>query len=382
MSAAVLLAVIFVLTLLVVTWLLNQLPRYTVAAFDTIHRYSPLDGLRGILALSVFTHHFFKNYYFQTTGRWYSPNINFFTNLGSVPVSLFFLITGYLFFSKLQKPTIDWSYLYRARVQRIVPLYLFLGVSIVAIYFTQTHPPLSLSEWQHWMVRWLTFNNQSLKDFYAWPLVAGAAWTLLYEWGFYFSLPGWYLLTHPSQVRAWRNVAMLIISLPILYYVVTHTVIKLYWLFLLAFFAVWLRDFFKNLLAKFPITISLTLSLLTIVILLYTSAYSYWQIVLCAILFCFIANGFDYFGVLYQQGLRILGEFSYSLYLTHGVVMYAFFNLLNLHDFDQPMRHYVLTYPLVFVLVIACAWLSYRYIEKPFMYRPVRPTKQGLVVHA
>ena len=370
MSATVLLAVVFVLSLTLVTWLLNQLPQRMIVGFDATQRHSPLDGIRGILALSVFTHHFFKNYFFQTTGRWQSPNIDFFTNLGSVPVSLFFLITGYLFFGKLKQPRMDWQYLYRSRLQRIVPLYLFLGICIVAIYFTQQHPPLARSEWQQWTLRWLSFNNQSLKDFYAWPLVAGAAWTLLYEWGFYFSLPLLFLLAHPKQLNHWQNIAMLMISLPVLYYVFTHTIIKLYGLFLLAFFAVWLEDFFKNLLAKFPTLISIALCLLTLFILFKTSAYSYGQMLLCGLLFCFIANGFTYFEVLYQQGLKVLGELSYSLYLTHGLVMYVSFNLLNLHDFSQSMTAYVWTYPLVLVFVVMFAVIGYNYIEKPLMHRP------------
>ena len=64
MSATVLLAVVFVLSLTLVTWLLNQLPQRMIVGFDATHRHSPLDGIRGILALSVFTHHFFKNYFF------------------------------------------------------------------------------------------------------------------------------------------------------------------------------------------------------------------------------------------------------------------------------------------------------------------------------
>lgn len=374
MSATVLLAVVFFMTVAIATWLLNQLPQHWLVAFDSTHRHSPLDGMRGILALSVFTHHFFKNYFFQTTGRWQSPNIDFFSNLGSVPVSLFFLITGYLFFGKLKKPSMDWRYLYRSRIQRIVPLYLWLGVGIVAIYFTQDHPPLPWSAWQDWLLQWLSFNNQSLKDFYAWPLVAGAAWTLLYEWGFYFFLPLVFLLLHPRQVFQWQNVVMLMISLPMLYYVLTHTALKLYWLFFLALFAVWWQDFFKKLLHSFPLAMAIFLCLLTGWIMLKTSAYSTVQIALCALLFCFIANGFDYLGVLYQQGLKILGELSYSLYLTHGLVMYAWFNLLNLHDFRQPMTDYIGTYPPVFVMVVIFAWLGYRYIEKPLMHRPARPS--------
>ena len=163
---------------------------------------------------------------------------------------------------------------------------------------------------------------------------------------------------------------MLMISLPVLYYVFTHTIIKLYGLFLLAFFAVWLEDFFKNLLAKFPTLISIALCLLTLFILFKTSAYSYGQMLLCGLLFCFIANGFTYFEVLYQQGLKVLGELSYSLYLTHGLVMYVSFNLLNLHDFSQSMTAYVWTYPLVLVFVVMFAVIGYNYIEKPLMHRP------------
>ena len=39
MSATVLLAVVFVLSLTLVTWLLNQLPQRMIGGFDASHRY-------------------------------------------------------------------------------------------------------------------------------------------------------------------------------------------------------------------------------------------------------------------------------------------------------------------------------------------------------
>ena len=93
---------------------------------------------------------------------------------------------------------------------------------------------------------------------------------------FYFSLPLLFLLVHPKQLSHWQNITMLMISLPILYYVFTHTTLKLYGLFLLAFFAVWLQDFFKDVLAKFPTAFAIALCLLTLFILFafYTFQYT------------------------------------------------------------------------------------------------------------
>lgn len=371
-SPTLLLAMLLLVSLTAVTWLFNCLPAQRLRHFEVTRRHSPLDGIRGVLALSVFTHHFYKNYFFQTTGRWQSPSNEFFTNLGAVPVSIFFLITGYLFFNKIRQPTIDWYDLYRSRVQRILPLYWWLGGCVVVIYLMQQHDALPISAWWHWLGRWLSFNNQALDHFYAWPLVAGAAWTLLYEWGFYFCLPILHRLLHPTQRLTLGNLGVMLVNMLLLYYVVSHTVPRLYWLFFLAGFALWFAAGCKQLLRRFPILIGVLLVMLCGYIMFFTHAYSGLQMVLCAVLFCFVANGFDFFGLLHQQGLKVLGELSYSLYLTHGVVMYVCFNLLNLSDFSQPMSHYVLTYPLVFLLVVAFAYACYRTIEKPFMYRPHR----------
>ena len=62
-----------------------------------------MDGLRGILALSVLVHHFYITYFWKTTGLWKRPESDLLNNFGAIAVSFFFLITGYLFISKIQK---------------------------------------------------------------------------------------------------------------------------------------------------------------------------------------------------------------------------------------------------------------------------------------
>jgi len=72
-----------------------------------------IDGLRGYLAIFVFIHNYAITYIWKTTGEWSSPGFVYFNSMESVGVSVFFVITGYLFTLKLLKsPKINWKRLY------------------------------------------------------------------------------------------------------------------------------------------------------------------------------------------------------------------------------------------------------------------------------
>ncbi|MGJ7104041.1 acyltransferase family protein [Morganella morganii] len=62
------------------------------------NRNLKIDGLRGVLAVSVFFHHTVISYYWIKNGTWEPIDNIAIMNLGSVSVSLFFMITGYLFY--------------------------------------------------------------------------------------------------------------------------------------------------------------------------------------------------------------------------------------------------------------------------------------------
>ena len=72
-----------------------------VLSESALKRTSPLDGLRGILALSVLVHHFYITYMWKTGIGWIPPSIDYLNNLGTMSVSFFFLITAFLFLSKI-----------------------------------------------------------------------------------------------------------------------------------------------------------------------------------------------------------------------------------------------------------------------------------------
>jgi peptidoglycan/LPS O-acetylase OafA/YrhL len=66
-------------------------------------RVSTIDGLRGLLALAVFFHHTAIWHQYLITGEWRFPPSRFYANLGPAGVSMFFMITGYLFWSQTLK---------------------------------------------------------------------------------------------------------------------------------------------------------------------------------------------------------------------------------------------------------------------------------------
>ena len=91
-------------------------------------RFKSIDGLRGYLAFFVFIHHSAIWYFLLREHQWGLPPSRVYSHFGPTSVSLFFMITSFLFFSKLieaKGKNIDWLKLYTSRFLRIFPLYIF-----------------------------------------------------------------------------------------------------------------------------------------------------------------------------------------------------------------------------------------------------------------
>lgn len=89
-------------------------------------RFVTIDGLRGFLAFFVFLHHGAIWHGYLRTGLWQLPASPLFTHFGQASVALFFMITSFLFWTRLLTSApgrIDWLQLYSSRVLRLVPLY-------------------------------------------------------------------------------------------------------------------------------------------------------------------------------------------------------------------------------------------------------------------
>ncbi|CAB1210317.1 acyltransferase family protein [Acinetobacter bouvetii] len=338
----------------------------TNAAFESLSRTSPLDGLRGVLALSVLVHHFYITYIWKTQGEWVRPESDLLNNMGAIPVSLFFLITGYLFLNKIQKSEINWKQLYILRLKRIVPLYAFvtfivLGITLMSIHLSE----YSLSQYIKWILGWVLFKGSSLETFPSPQIIAGVNWTLLYEWGFYFSLP----LIHALVHKKISNKHIFVITFILFLVVFLETKRSLYLLFLLSFISIYYKNKIEGLIKEKTKLLNILLPSILLISLIFTTAYSTPQKILLSIVFAFICNGYNFFGLLNHAGIRILGDISYSTYLIHGLILYLSFSILNVYDFSQGLIHYYLLFPLVFSVVVITSFATYHFIERPFLKR-------------
>ncbi|TCB34909.1 acyltransferase [Acinetobacter sp. ANC 4910] len=348
---------------------------------EIIQRSSPLDGLRGILALSVLAHHFYITYVWKTVGEWVKPEFTLINNFGGTAVSLFFLITGYLFINKMMQVDINWKQLYLSRIKRIYPLYIaafvfILTITLIIIEINSANFGALLK----WVSDWLLFKGGSFEGFESGLIIAGVSWTLAYEWKFYFSLPIIYCIYHKKIPLA----LSLVIIAALLFYIFKEKSHYYYALFILSIPAIKLKHQFKRFMIESPKKTNVIVITLSLFSLLFTEPYTFLQMIPLAIIFGFIANGYNFFGVLYNHGLRILGEVSYSIYLIHGAILYFFFSILNLINFNNiSLYSYYLLFPIIFSVVVLLSLFTYKFIESPFLRKKSTPSKvdHGLVTN-
>ena len=366
-----LLPVVYLLTLVMFCWLGKRIPRLNRVITNQIDpvvlsRQSPIDGLRGILATSVFAYHFYITYGFANTGKWISPTIPLLNNMGAVPVSLFFMITGYLFFNKLKQAQTDWIKLYSGRAKRIYPLYLSLAILCAVIFIGQNGVAIDWAGLLLWLGKWLGFNVPPLPHFYAKPLIAGAVWTLIYEWAFYSILPLVAFLWHRQPKLTVKYSLFVLATTAVAIYLFMHSIPQLYLLFILAMIPAYFAPRFKALQQRFTPLMHGLVPLLALGIMIYTKPYSLTQMLCITLLFSVIASGYDFFNALQNKVLIFLGEISYSIYLMHGLVIYLALLVVPSFNFAWPMGVYYVYLPLVFLLTVILSVLTHNYIEKPF----------------
>lgn len=347
---------------------------------EVIRRSSPLDGIRGILALSVLAHHFYITYVWKTAGEWKKPEFVLIDNFGGTAVSIFFLITGYLFINKMMTVDISWKQVYLSRVKRIYPLYIVVFIFIFAVTVSNVAiGSTNIGAFLKWISDWLLFKGGSFEGFESGLIIAGVAWTLAYEWKFYFSLPIIYCIYHKKIPLA----LSLVIIAALLFYIFKEKSHYYYALFLLSIPAIKFKDQFKTFMLKSPKMTNVIVIGLSVFSLFFTEPYTFSQMIPLAIIFAFIANGYTFFNVLNNNGLRILGEVSYSIYLIHGAVLYLFFSMLNVIDFKTASLYsYYISFPVVFSVVVLLSLFTYKFIESPFLRKkaPIAKSDSALAV--
>lgn len=338
-------------------------------------RFVSIDGLRGYLALAVFLHHGSTWYFYVRTGLWLPPPSHLYTQFGHAGVALFFMITGFLFFTKLLNDRgrgTDWTKLFVSRVMRLTPLYLVSIVVLFAIVAVLSGGQLRTSGTSlaagigHWL-GFTMFDTPDLNGVLDTRLIdAGVTWSLPYEWLFYLSLP--LMACALGRLPPWPALCLAVLG-----------VSGFVWLhpgkaYILAFAggivaALCVRSpRFNRFAATLPAT-GLTIAALVATVVIYPSAHAVGPLALLTVAFALIAGGNTLFGALAHPVSRILGEIAYGIYLLHGIFLFVLFHFVVGPEASSRLSvpgHWalvVLTTPAVLV----ASYAAFRLIESPAM---------------
>ena len=371
---------------LAVVFVIASTPLFRVA--DSLpakqkNRIASMDGMRGILALAVVFHHAAIYHRFIQDGVWTAPPSHFYALLGPVSVSLFFMITGFLFWSQLircgGRPS--WSALYFGRVFRIGPLYLAaLGVVLLVVanrsgYVVRVSIPILSIQ----LLRWLSLGAVSGKDIngYGHPelLMADVMWTLRWEWYFYLSLPVLAVLLRaaaymkPRSSHLWfalfgllgtQGTIMTGAEGPYLTY------LRYANLFLLGMMSGSLLQ--AGIASRLPDRVGSSLIVILLLGVFFSSAQGVSAIsgLMLGVILYLVVSGTSLFGLLTSTAAVRLGDISYGIYLLQGLVLAAIFRskFSRIIDFASPIGHWALCLASSLILVYVAA-VTHRLIELP-----------------
>ncbi|WP_431064158.1 acyltransferase family protein [Methylotuvimicrobium sp.] len=336
------------------------------------NRFGAIDGLRGYLALSVFIEHYVTTYYWKTQGEWRRPPEQYFENFGTVGVAIFFMITGFLFVSKvMQNKEVDWVKLFKSRVFRIYPLYLFCVLIVVIVSFYDSRFSLRVSGYELFIqfMAWILYYGEEINGYKDTVLIiASVAWTLKYEWLFYISLPAIRFVIK----KGWPLILIASIGIVILFFkklTLYHVSSDYFILFLIGGCVAWLRVSYQDRLTIINTPLISIFALIAYVAALWLDdTYRLAHIALMSLFFLCVALGNTLFGLFSNKVSIFLGEISFSIYLVHGIILYFLFSMF-FSDIVKylSLSEFLLFMPLTSLFVILCSWMTFTCIEAPVM---------------
>lgn len=338
------------------------------------NRISTIDGLRGYLALSVFISHSFNWYLDLRLEQWGSvrPSRTY-VYLGQASVVLFFMITGFLFFSKLlegRTKGIDWGRLFISRVLRLAPLYAFAMcvLFMIVVILSDWTVKVPLSSLALDAMKWLGFSIAGTPDLNGvantWEIISGVIWTLPYELYFYMILPLIGLLIGVKNKPTLKYIIVSCISIFLMFFYQIRPIHFLSFIggaaaaYLIRFEVI--RQFSNRNIASFIVVAAIFGTAM-----LSKSTYRFGPIMCLFIAFVLIACGNSLFGILNWTASKTLGEMAYSIYLLHGLFLFITFNFVL--DLKTSRELSITSHWGVILLltpVLVCmSYLTFTYIE-------------------
>lgn len=342
-------------------------------------RHTALDGFRGFLATGVFFVHVGCTYSFFHNGTWQTlPSTLYNSFLGEDAVTCFFMITGFLLWSKvLNQPRFDIKQFYLNRCLRIYPMYWFSLLIILMLvarssgFNLQTSLPDLATSLKQWLTcRLLDLSilkgyllPPDINEVQAWRINAGITWTLGLEVNFYLLLPLLKVFTTP--IRFVGLVVLVVLAHLLLPgFPVLHAS---HFLWGMGAAYIYRRFRLESVVASNPV-----FSVILIGLAMVCATFSMpdtIRIVPLFIIFLLVIYGNSAFGILTSSAARYLGIVSYDLYLLHGILLFVvFFGLNRFFPVAQlsPILFWGLSGMCGLVLIFISG-MTYRYIAYPFL---------------
>lgn len=335
-------------------------------------RYSAIDGLRGFLALGVFVFHLMVTHRYIETGAWELPDSRFYALLGPVGVSLFFMITGFLFWGQMlrAKGNPPWRKLYVGRLFRIGPMYLSVVLAMLCIVFARTGfrlleaPGVVAGSIARWLALGVVNLQPDVNGYPASHLLAGVTWTISYEWAFYASLiaTGFFARGRTHLIFVFGALALCLAGKVLL----NADAMGFAALFLSGMaVASLLHENVKPRMSQSSCSAT-ALACLALIFATSHNGYGTGTAILLALFFYLVCSGASLFGLLTTAPARRLGNISYSLYLMQGLVLTCVFSIASIRTFAMasPQGYWAIGVVCAAVLLLGAS-LGYTLIERP-----------------
>lgn len=347
-------------------------------------RFTLIQVFRGVAAMLVVMHHLIAN---STNHLNYVTYGNFF-NFGFVGVDFFFVLSGFIityihFPDLIENKKNQLSIFFKKRLLRIYPIYWFVALITVVIYYVSTPIfmkeaglTIDLTSWKSikFLVEsFLLIYNEDVR-------LVGVAWTLSYELLFYFIFGIGILLKFKASKIAAGIWLILIVLFSIFkpfdneFFRFFFNVVIIEFLFgcLIAYL---IR---KKVHISFKYTIPLTLIILAVMISTFKIEGLVFKrdlinVTLMSVFFALIT----YMAVKFDQKntsikfpwiLILIGDASYSIYLTHNIFLSALTRIYAKLNTDYLSTGYLaLVCTMIFIITVIVGIVVHLIIEKKLL---------------
>lgn len=337
-----------------------------------------IDGLRGYLALCVLAHHFVLWLQVTRAGRpWSAPSVPLFNQLGAGAVSLFFMVTGLVFYPRILAGfgATPWREILVNRVFRIMPL-LSLSVAIIlGIAAWRSGQPVGAADGialLQWLTAWKQPDLAGYVD--AGRINAYVLWSIKCEWLFYAVV-----LPLAAALRDLTRAYLPSVFIPIALCMVAllDRYIHIPYAMYLPLFAVGMFAYEVTTNPRYTAIFQSRFFAIVAPLSLVTAA-SFYETPLSialpvfALFFTCVVSGNDIFGLLRRPAALVLGEISFSVYLLHGILLSLFFIEGHALTDALPTAFLPVWLPLLSAVIVLLASVTYLAVERPAIRLGVR----------